>query len=191
MYIYNLNIMSKKQADLTSEVISEIGKHDKHEDDSISSENDKSDNSEKSGDSDEEKTIDQVKISKEFKENVVKFVKLDDLMRKKQQEMSELREQRKPCEQYILKYLDGVNESVIEITDGKLRKNKSETKSALTQDTIKTAISEKVGDPKIVEEILQLMENKRPMSTHVNLKRTGARQAKKDGKKKKNDAKKN
>ena len=111
-------------------------------------------------------------------------------MRKKQQEMSELREQRKPCEQYILKYLDNVNENVIEITNGKLRKNKSETKAAVSQDVMKVAISEKIKDPKIVEEILKLMEEKRPMNTHVNLKRTGTRPDKKEGKKKKDNLKK-
>jgi len=161
----------KKNADLTS-VISEIGR-----DDSISSDSNSGDerDDDKSSGGDKEKSIDQVKISKEFQENVVKFVKLDDLMRKKQQEMTELRDQRKPCEQYILKYLDSVDENVIEITNGKLRKNKAETKAALTQDVMKNAISEKVSDPKIVEEILKIMETKRPLSTHVNLKRTGTR----------------
>lgn len=161
----------KKNADLTS-VISEINR-----DDSISSDSNSGDDNDdnKSSVGDKEKSIDQVKISKEFQENVVKFVKLDDLMRKKQQEMTELREQRKPCEQYILKYLDNVDENVIEITNGKLRKNKSETKAALTQDVMKSAISEKVSDPKLVEEILKIMETKRPLNTHVNLKRTGTR----------------
>jgi len=174
--------MSDDQTDLTSELISEIDK-----DDSISGES--HDGEDDGNDDGKEQSIDQLKISKEFQENVVKFVKLDDLMRKKQQEMSELREQRKPCEQYILKYLDDVNENVIEITNGKLRKNKSETKSSINQDIMKNAITEKIKDPKIVEEIMKLMEEKRPLSTHVNLKRTGTRD-KKDGKKKKAPVKK-
>ncbi len=147
-----------RNTDLTSEVISEIDR-----DDSISS------------DSDEEKALDKMKITKEFQENVVKFVKLDDLMRKKQEELAELRKKRKPCEEYILKYLDNIKENVIEITDGKLRKNKSETKQALSQDMIKGAILEKIEDPMIVEAILKSMEEKRPMNTHVNIKRTGIR----------------
>ena len=105
--------------------------------------------------------------------------------------MAELREQRKPCEQYILKYLDNVNENVIEITNGKLRKNKSETKTALSQDIMKVALSEKIKDPVVIEEILKLMDEKRPMSTHVNLKRTGTQATNKGGKKKKADVKKN
>lgn len=164
--------MSKK-SDLVSELISEI---DKRDDDSLSSCSDKTSY-------DDGKSVQSVKVSKEFQENVLKFVKLDDLVRKKQQELSELKEQRKPCEQYILKYLDKVDQNMIEISDGKLRKNKSETKAALSQDIIKASIAEKVKDPQIVEEILKTMEDKRPLSTHINIKRTGGK--KRTGKKKK------
>lgn len=149
----------KTKENLTSEIISEVDK-----DDSIS---DDSDN--------DEKAIDKVKISKEFQENVVKFVKLDDLIRKKQKEICDLKEQKKPCEQFILKFLDQIEENVIEITNGKLRKNKSETKAALSQDVIKNAISEKIKDSKTVEDILSLMDTLRPLNTHVNLKRTNIR----------------
>jgi hypothetical protein len=152
-------------ADLDSEIISEIDK-----DDSLSdSEND----SEKDGEK-----LDDVKISKEFQENVVKFVKLDDLIRKKQKEASELKKQRKPCEDYILKYLDNVDQTTVEITDGKLRKNKSETKKALNQEIIKATLTEKLKDPLDIQEILKMMEAKRPLNVHVNLKRTGKRQKK-------------
>ena len=164
--------MSKK-SDLASELISEI---DKKDDDSSSSYSDETSY-------DDGKSVQSVKVSKEFQENVLKFVKLDDLVRKKQQELSELKEQRKPCEQYILKYLDKIDQNMIEISDGKLRKNKSETKAALSQDIIKASIAEKVKDPQIVEEILKAMEDKRPLSTHINIKRTGGK--KRTGKKNK------
>jgi len=187
----------KKPTDLTHEIISEIGNDDisfDSNDPDDTNENGSSGNDNDNGDSNvpAEKSINEIKISKEFQENVVKFVKLDDLMKKKQQEMTELREQKKPCEQFILKYLDDVNENVIEITDGKLRKNKSETKSAINQDIMKLAISEKIKDPQIVEDILKLMEEKRPMNSNVNLKRTGTRpdrKGKKIGKAVKNDKK--
>lgn len=146
-----------KTNDFISEVISEI---DNNEDISMSD------------DSDEEQSLDEIKISKEFQENVKKFIHLDDLLRKKQEEITELKKQKKPCEAYILKYLDDVNENVIEITDGKLRKNKSETKAQLTQDIIKNAILEKIKDPTIAEAIIKSMEDKRPLNSHTNLKRT-------------------
>lgn len=159
----------KRTADLTSEIFSEIDK-----DDVTSEENSHDSNDSKKGSKKDSKK-DELKISKEFQENVIKFVKLDDLMRKKQQELSELREQKKPCEEYILKYLDSIDENVINITDGKLRKNKSETKTSINQDIIKKAISKKITDQKLLDEILKEMEESRPTNTHVNLKRTGVK----------------
>ncbi len=120
-----------------------------------------------------EEEAEQLKISKEFQEMVIKFVKLDDLVRKKEKDIKELKIQRKPCEDFILTYLDKVGENTIDITNGKLRKNKSETKVPLNQNIIKDAIKEKVADPKVVEDILTLMDTMRPMNVRTNLKRTG------------------
>lgn len=153
-------------SDDESDVISEIDK-----DDSISN-----------SDEEDNETIDDVKIPKEFQENVVKFVKIDDLIRKKQEEMSELKKQKKPCEEFILKYLDKTDLNTIEITDGKLRKNKSETKKALNNDIIKETLTEFLKDPIKVEEALKKLEDKRPLNTHTNLKRTGKREKKTDKK---------
>ena len=129
-------------------------------------------------DEQEDSKTDSVNVTKEFQENVIKFVKLDDLMRKTQSQLVELRSQRKPVESFILKYLDQVNETMVEITNGKLRKNKSETKVPINLEIIKEAIEKKVKDPKTVEEILQIMDDLRPKSTRVNLKRTSNREAK-------------
>ena len=149
--------MEKKEI-LTNEIISEIDN-----DNNSFSDNEKEENAE------------DIQVSKEFQENVIKYVKYDDAIRKKQDEVTELKKKRKPCEEYILKYLDNVGENLVEITDGKLRKNKSETKAPLSQDIIKNAISQKVNDPIIIEEILKSMENLRPLNTHVNIKRTSIR----------------
>jgi len=113
----------------------------------------------------------EVQITKEFQENVIKYVKIHDLINKKNEELRELKKMKKPCEDFILKYLDKFDVNYVEVTDGKLRKNKSENKVPLSQDIIKDAISKKVSDPKIVEEILKSIE-KRPTKTAVNIKRT-------------------
>jgi hypothetical protein len=122
-----------------------------------------------------EDEAEQLKISKEFQEMVVKYVKLDDMSRKKEKEIKELKALRKPCEDFILKYLEKIGETTIDITNGKLRRNKSETKIPLSQDIIKDAIKEKVADPKVVEEIVKLMDTMRPTNVRTNLKRTGKR----------------
>lgn len=132
------------------------------------------DSNDSSGSSEEEKNkLAGIKITKEFQENVIKYVKLDDLIKQKQEELNELKEQLKPCEQYIIACLDTLNESEIGITNGSLIKKKVEKKSPLNQDMIKSALSEKIKDANAVEEIMKLMENKRGVSTKVDLKRKG------------------
>jgi hypothetical protein len=114
-----------------------------------------------------------IKITKEFQENVIKYVKLDDLIKQKQEELNELKEQLKPCEQYIIACLDTLNESEIGITNGSLIKKKVEKKAPLSQDMIKSALTEKLKDANAVEELMKSMENKRGVSTKVDLKRKG------------------
>lgn len=148
---------------LTTDLISEI--------DGSDSTAEQSDENE-TNDTQIEKKQSNIQVSKEFQENVIKYVKLDDLMKKKQQEIAELREQSKPCKEYILKYLENIGEDEIGITNGKLKRNKSETKTALNQDVIKAALSKKIEDPSVIEEIMKEMENSRQLNTKVNLSRT-------------------
>jgi len=131
---------------------------------------------------------DDVEVTKEFQENVVKFVKMDDLIRQKQAEIKELRDKRVVCEKFILGYLQDVGENVIEITNGKLRRNKADTKVPLSIDIIKKAIEEDVANPATVEKIMKRMDDIRPTSSRVNLKRTSGRESGKGkGKEKKKD----
>lgn len=132
-------------------------------------------NDEEVSDTQTENKQSNIQISKEFQENVIKYVKLDDLIKKKQQELAELREQSKPCKEYILKYLENIGEDEIGITNGKLKRNKSETKTALNQEVIKTALLKKIEDPAVVEDIMKEMENSRQSSTKVNLSRTAGK----------------
>lgn len=111
-------------------------------------------------------------IITELKENVVKFIKIDDMIRDKQNKIKELKDQRKPCEEFILQYLENINETIIEVSDGKIRKNQSNTKVPLNKDIIKEAIKSKVEDVSIVEDIINSMDELRPKKTRVNLKRT-------------------
>ncbi len=116
-----------------------------------------------------------VKITKEFQENVIKYVKLDDLIKQKQGELSELKEQIKPCEQYIISSLDSLNESSIGITNGTLVKKKVEKKAALNPDIIKAGLAKKLSDANAIEELLKLIEGERALTTKTDLKRTTMR----------------
>ena len=67
-------------------------------------------------------------VTEEFVEVVKNWVKIDDEIRKKNQEVKELKDERKEFEIFIIEYMDKINENVINISDGKLRKNKSASK---------------------------------------------------------------
>jgi hypothetical protein len=117
-------------------------------------------------------------VSKEFEENVIKFVKYDNQIRSKTADIKELKQKRKPCEEFILNYLNQINEKEIEITGGKLRRNKSETKQSVNSDIIKKTLTDKIQNPKLISDILKSLEENRPLKTHINLKRTGERKKK-------------
>ena len=90
-------------------------------------------------------------------------------------ELRELKKKRKTCEDFILKHLDELDEDVIDITGGKLRKNKSETKIPLNNDIIKQAIEFYVKDESKVKLIIDKMTELRPKNVRYNLKRTTKR----------------
>lgn len=113
-----------------------------------------------------------IKITKQFQENVIKYVKLDDLIKQKQSEISELKEQLKPCEAYIITSLESLNESSIGITNGTLVKKKVEKKSSLNPEIIKAGLLKKLKDANAVEELLKLIEGERSTTTRTDLKRT-------------------
>lgn len=125
-------------------------------------------------------------ITDEFREKVKAYVVIDDAIRRKQDEIKELKTKKKPCEDYILRFLQKSQNNYIDIGAGKLIKNESETKAPLKIDIIKEAISEKTKNEKIfdsdekynkfIESIMDLMDKKRPMQKRINLKRTFQKQ---------------
>lgn len=135
-------------------------------------------------------------ITTEFKEKVINYVKIDDIIRKKMEEIRELKNKKKPCEEYIIRFLEKEDAGFITVAGGKLVKNESETKAPLKAEMIKEAIKEGIQAKKLVDsadvdkcnkitdEILELMEKKRPMQKRINLKRTFAGEAKKKAPKK-------
>lgn len=114
-------------------------------------------------------------VSVEFTENVVKWVKLDNMFKTKQQEMKEIKKQRNICEDFVLKYLTEIDEQSIEIGNGKLLKNEKETKSSLKQEIIKEVLMDKLKDANLVKEIIDQMEAKRIKKKKMVLKRKNNR----------------
>jgi len=121
-------------------------------------------------------------VSNDFKEKIISFIKVDDLIRKKQEEIKELRDKKEDYEEYILKFMDKSEASFVNIPGGKLIKNQSETKAPLKIEIIKEAITEGIKkeklteseeiNKKVLDDIIELMEVKRGKVNRVNLKRT-------------------
>jgi hypothetical protein len=147
-------------------------------------------NSKKSTKKDSDKAI-----GTDFKEKIMHFIKIDDLIRKKQEEIKELKDKKEEAEEFILKFLDKNDANFVNIPGGKLIKNQSETKAPLKIEMIKEAIvegikKEKLTDTeelnkKLLEDIIEIMENKRGKVNRVNLKRTFERTKKSKPKKEK------
>jgi hypothetical protein len=122
-------------------------------------------------DSDEEH---QYEYTEEFKKKVKDYVKNDDRIRELQTELKTLNIAKKTAEMEILKHLERLGETNINITGGKLRINQYESKEGLKEDLVKEALSEKIKDPKIIEFIFEKINEKRVANGKVqkSLKRT-------------------
>lgn len=122
--------------------------------------------------------------TEEFKKKVKDYVKNDDRIRELQAELKLLNNAKKTAEMEILKHLERLGESNVNITGGKLRVNQYESKEGLKEDLIKEALSEKIKDPKIIEFIFEKINEKRVANGKVqkSLKRTFERGGKKDKK---------
>lgn len=128
----------------------------------------------------------QYEYTDEFKKKVKDYVKNDDRIRELQAELKLLNNAKKTAEMEILKHLERLGESNVNITGGKLRINQYESKEGLKEDLIKEALSEKIKDPKIIEFIFEKINEKRVANGKVqkSLKRTFERGGnKKDNKK--------
>ena len=154
----------------------------------------------------------QITTATPFNKVVKKQVKLGNLIKKLEEDKKSYTDSKKPCEEYLLKYMKSKEENSIEITDGRLVINKSETKKTLTQDTMKNTIESlinnlfdvltKSGDlkenvknkfniPNLVKQTMEKMDNDRGKQSREYLKRVNKRIPKKKEKKEKKQNKQN
>lgn len=114
----------------------------------------------------------QQKVTKEFKDKVLRWVTLDDELRNLRKKTKEINKEKKTNEEFILNFLESVDEKVVEIADGKLRRNISKTKAPLKKAGILAALVQITGDSTKAKELTEHILNSRPDVERVNLKRT-------------------
>tara|TARA_B110000208_G_C11792346_1_gene438063 strand:- start:2941 stop:3312 length:372 start_codon:yes stop_codon:yes gene_type:complete len=108
----------------------------------------------------------------EFKEVVINWVQVDDEIRLISAKLKEMKDDKKNLEEYILETMGKMEDGVIDITDGKLRLNKSVTRSALKQEYLESALTDMIKDQTKAQEMTKLILDKRPIVEKVRLKRT-------------------
>jgi hypothetical protein len=82
----------------------------------------------------------EIQVSNDFKNKIVRWVKLDDDLRKIRETVKEINDEKKQAEEYILHYLDNIGQSEIAIDDGKLTKQVSKSQAPLKKENIQKAL---------------------------------------------------
>lgn len=118
-------------------------------------------------------------MTDDLKENILKYVRFDDAMRERKEQISELKKQIKQCEKNIIAGMEKIGEDVIELKkSGRIIKNQVETKAALTADLIKNVLNTKMNNEKNVDEILDAIDKARPVKITSKIKRAVPRRSK-------------
>lgn len=117
-------------------------------------------------------------ISPEFVQNVKKYLEIDDKLREFKEKTKVLNNDKKEKEEYILNYLQSIEENVIDVVDGKLRRNITKTQAPLKKETIHKALTEIVGDATKAQAMVEHIVKSRPIVERVSLKRTRHREPK-------------
>ena len=122
--------------------------------------------------SDSENKGETKKISKEFVESVKKYLEVDDKLREIKEKTKDLNTEKKQREEFILNYLQTIDEKVIDVADGKLRRNISKTQAPLKKETIQKALADIIGDSNKATAMTEQIIKSRPTVERITLKRT-------------------
>lgn len=115
------------------------------------------------------------KVSAQFKEAIVRWVKYDDDLKKIRETVKEINDEKKQAEEYILSYLDNIGQAEIGITDGKLEKKVTKSQAPLKKENIQKALNEIVKDDNKASLMTDHILKSRETKEKVSLKRTKIR----------------
>lgn len=105
------------------------------------------------------------------------WVQLDDKVRKLKDEMKELNDEKKDHEEIVLTELSKMEEQVINISDGKLRRTVTKTQAPLKKENIQKTVFEFTKDEQKTFDIIDKIMTSRETSEKVNLKRVKNRES--------------
>lgn len=119
-------------------------------------------------------------VSNEFVQNVKKWLEIDDTIKEIRNKTKNLTSEKKEREQYILDYLQSIDEKVVDVPDGKLRRNITKSQAPFKKESIQQALAEITGDINKAATMTDHIIKSRPIVERVNLKRTRNRGDKKE-----------
>ena len=111
-------------------------------------------------------------ISAEFVQAVKKYLEVDDKLREIKDKTKKLNTEKKEKQEFILNYLTSIEESIIDVADGKLKKTITKTQAPLKKELIHKALTDLTGDSVKAQSMTETIINSRPTVERVNLKRT-------------------
>lgn len=120
----------------------------------------------------------QHKVTRAFRDNVLRWVEIDDDIRSIRAKVKELNDEKKQYEENIISYLNKVDEESIVIKDGKLSKSVSKSQAPLKKENIHKSITELVGDSTKAMAITEHILNNRETTQKIRLSRTKNREKK-------------
>lgn len=112
------------------------------------------------------------KVSAEFVQAVKKYLEVDDQLREIKEKTKNLNLEKKQQEEYILTYLQSLNEQIVDVPNGKLKRNVSKTQLPLKKEIIQKALTEMVGDANKATAMTDQIIKSRPTVERITLKRT-------------------
>lgn len=121
------------------------------------------------------KKIEKIDVPNNFKDDVVRYLGIDDEIKKKQDEIKELRAKKKSFESNILGYLDQLGETTIVTPSGKLYKNKYQSKSQVNAETVLSIVGKEIKDKDVLDKIQKHINENRQVTVRTSLKRTSCK----------------
>jgi len=111
------------------------------------------------------------KPSEKLINSIKNWVQLDDKIRKLKEEIKELNDEKKEYEDFVLGELEKMDEQVISISDGKLRRSITKTQSPFKKEEIQKTIFEFTKDEKKTFDMIDKIMTSRQIKEKINLKR--------------------
>jgi hypothetical protein len=111
----------------------------------------------------------QAEIATRLRDTVVKYMGTCDKLKKVLAAARDLRKDRKTLERDLITDMKRLDVENLKLREGQLVAKRSTPKVPLTKSSVTSALSKNIGDPKMVEQIMDILYNKRDRYEKVEI----------------------